>query len=58
MEPKRSENILVVLAAIPLKSELRLEKKSLPAFRPDVATMDVLLDVDSRRLSGFEKESP
>jgi hypothetical protein len=54
--------MLVVLAAIPFKSELMLEKKSrlAPEITLEVATKDVELLVDSRRDSGVPlvKESP
>lgn len=54
--------MLEVVAAIPLRSELMLEKKSrpVPARRPELATSDVLL-VESLLESGedcFENESP
>lgn len=62
MPPNRSENMLEVVAAIPLRSELMLEKKSrpVPARSPELATNDVLL-VESLLESTedcFENESP
>lgn len=62
MPPKRSENMLEVVAAMPLRSELIFEKKSrpVPAKSPELATNDVLL-VESLLESGevcFENESP
>lgn len=60
--PKKSENMLVVAAVIPFRSELMFEKKSrlVPESNPELATKEVLL-VDSLRESAepcFEKESP
>lgn len=56
--PNKSENMLVVLDAIPFKSDWILEKKSRPApANAEWATIDVVLLVDSRLESGRLKES-